>query len=41
MSRFPGGAEGQAERLGKEGFTVDRKGTVSKVRNFRESLVRL
>jgi len=37
FSRFPGGAEGQAERLRQEGFAVDSKG---KVPNFRESLVR-
>jgi alkylated DNA nucleotide flippase Atl1 len=41
ITRFPGGAEGQAERLRSEGFTFDRKGTVSKVANFRESLVLL
>jgi hypothetical protein len=39
MSRFPGGAEGQAERLRKEGFTLDRNGKTPKVANFRESLV--
>ena len=41
ISRFPGGAEGQAERLRKEGFTLDRKGKTPKVVNFRESLVPL
>jgi hypothetical protein len=41
IAQFPGGAEGQAEHLRKEGFTFDRKGKVSKVTNFRESLVRL
>jgi hypothetical protein len=41
ITQFPGGAEGQAERLRKEGFTLDRKGKVTKVKNFRESLVRL
>jgi hypothetical protein len=41
MNRFPGGAEGQAERLRKEGFTLDRKGKTPKVANFRESLVPL
>ena len=41
MTRCPGGAEGQAERLRKEGFTLDREGKVPKVKNFRESLVRL
>lgn len=40
IARFPGGAEGQAERLRKEGFTLDSKGKVPKVKNFRESLVR-
>jgi 6-O-methylguanine DNA methyltransferase, DNA binding domain len=40
ISRFPGGAEGQAERLAKEGFALDRKGKAPKVKNFRESLVR-
>ncbi len=41
MNRFPGGAESQAERLQKEGFTLDRKGKTPKVTNFRESLVPL
>jgi alkylated DNA nucleotide flippase Atl1 len=41
MNRFPGGADGQAERLRKEGFTLDRKGKTPKVTNFRESLVPL
>jgi 6-O-methylguanine DNA methyltransferase, DNA binding domain len=40
ITRFPGGAEDQAERLRKEGFTLDRKGKVPKVKNFRDSLVR-
>ena len=40
IARFPGGAEGQAERLTKEGFALDRRGKVPKVKNFRESLVR-
>ena len=40
MTRFPGGAEGQAERLRKEGFTLDTKGKVPKVKNFRESIAR-
>jgi hypothetical protein len=40
ITRFPDGVEGQAERLRKEGFTLDRKGKVPKVKNFRESLVR-
>jgi hypothetical protein len=41
MARFPGGADGQAEHLRKEGFTVDRRGKAPKVTNFRESLVSL
>ena len=41
INRFPGGAEGQAERLRKEGFTLDRKGKTPKVMNFRQSLVPL
>jgi len=41
IARFPGGAEGQAQRLRKEGFTLDRKGRAPKVTNFQESLVRL
>ena len=40
MTRFPGGAVGQAERLSKEGITLDRKGKAPKVANVRESLVR-
>ena len=39
MNRFPGGAEGQAERLRKEGFMLHREGKVPKVKNFRENLV--
>ena len=39
ITRFPGGAEGQAERLIKEGFTLDSKGKTPKVTNFRESLI--
>ena len=39
MSRFPGGVEGQATLLRKEGFALDRKGKAAKVRNFRENLV--
>jgi alkylated DNA nucleotide flippase Atl1 len=41
INRFPGGAEGQAERLRKEGFMLDRRGKTPKVMNFRESLVPL
>jgi hypothetical protein len=40
MSRFPGGVDGQTTLLRKEGFTVDRKGNLAKVKNFKESLVR-
>jgi alkylated DNA nucleotide flippase Atl1 len=41
IARFPGGAEGQAERLRNEGFALDRKGKAPKVVGFRESLVSL
>jgi alkylated DNA nucleotide flippase Atl1 len=41
MTRFPGGADGQAERLRKEGFAVDGKAKAPKIANFRASLVRL
>ena len=41
IGRFPGGAEGQAERLRKEGLQLDRKGKAPKVVNFRDSLVPL
>jgi hypothetical protein len=41
MTRFPGGADGQAERLRKEGFAVDTKAKAQKIANFRESLARL
>jgi hypothetical protein len=41
IARFPGGADGQAERLRKEGFTVDKKGKAPRIANFRESLVPL
>ena len=40
IARFPGGVAGQAALLGEEGFTIDTKGKVSKVKNFRENLVR-
>jgi alkylated DNA nucleotide flippase Atl1 len=39
IARFPGNAAGQAALLVEEGFTIDTKGKVSKVKNFRESLV--
>jgi hypothetical protein len=41
INRFPGGADGQAERLRKEGFTLDETGKTPKVMNFRQSLVSL
>ena len=41
IARFRDGAEGQAERLRKEGFALDGRGKAPKVKNFRESLVRL
>jgi alkylated DNA nucleotide flippase Atl1 len=41
IARFPGGAEGQAECLRKEGLTLDGSGKAPKVKNFRERLVRL
>jgi alkylated DNA nucleotide flippase Atl1 len=37
---FPGGVEGHAARLRKEGFTIDTEGKVPKVHNFTEDLVR-
>ena len=40
IARFPGGVEGQAALLRKEGFAVDTKQKMPKVKNFRESLVR-
>jgi alkylated DNA nucleotide flippase Atl1 len=39
IARFPGGAAGQAALLVEEGFTIDTKGKLSKVKKFRESLV--
>ena len=39
VARFPGGAEGQAALLRKEGFAIDREGKLPKVKDFRESLV--
>ncbi|HTC13795.1 MAG TPA: hypothetical protein VK692_06215 [Chthoniobacterales bacterium] len=38
IARYPGGAAGQSALLIQEGFTIDTKGKVSKVKNFRESL---
>ena len=40
IARFPGGAAGQAALLGGEGLTIDTKGKVPKIKNFRERLVR-
>jgi hypothetical protein len=40
IARFPGGAAGQAALLREEGFSIDTKGKIPKVKNFRESLVR-
>jgi hypothetical protein len=40
MGRFPGGVEGQATLLRSEGFAVEQKGKVARVKNFRESLIR-
>jgi alkylated DNA nucleotide flippase Atl1 len=38
---FPGGSAGQAARLRKEGFTIEIKRNVMKVRDFRARLVRI
>jgi alkylated DNA nucleotide flippase Atl1 len=40
FSRFPGGVEAQAALLKKEGFAVDQKGKMPKVKDFQQSLVR-
>jgi hypothetical protein len=40
MSRFPGGVEGHAALLKREGFAMDRKGKIPKVKDFQKSLVR-
>jgi len=40
IARFPGGTKGQASLLLKEGFAIDTKGKVPKVKNFKQSLVR-
>jgi len=39
MSSFPGGVEGQATLLQKEGFAMDRKGKAPKVKDFQKNLV--
>jgi alkylated DNA nucleotide flippase Atl1 len=40
IARFPGGAKSQAALLKKEGFAIDTKDKVPKVKGFSESLVR-
>ena len=40
FSLFPGGIEGHAARLRKEGFSIDTIGRVLRVHNFSEDLVR-
>src|ERR1700693_2298124 len=39
IARFPGGTKGQAALLRKEGFAIDTKQKVPKVKDFSESLV--
>ena len=39
IANFPGGIEGHAALLRKEGFTIDTTGKAPKVKNFREDLV--
>jgi alkylated DNA nucleotide flippase Atl1 len=39
MAYFPDGVKGHAAHLREEGFTIDKKGKVPKVTNFKESLV--
>ena len=40
INKYPGGIAGHAERLRKEGFTVDAKGKSAKVSKFRDRLAR-
>ncbi len=40
IARFPGGVEGHATLLRKEGFAIDTKQKAPKVKGFSESLVR-
>ena len=40
ISHFPGGVEGHAALLRKEGFTINTEGKTPKVQAFRESLAR-
>jgi len=37
---FPGGADGQSQKLQQEGFTIDTTGKAPKVKQFKASLVR-
>ncbi len=39
IANFPGGVEGHAALLRKEGFTIDTTGKAPKVKNFKEDLV--
>jgi alkylated DNA nucleotide flippase Atl1 len=39
FSRFPGGVEAQAALLKKEGFAVDQKGKIPRLKDFQQSLV--
>jgi alkylated DNA nucleotide flippase Atl1 len=38
MNYYPGGVEGQAALLKKEGFAIDKKGKTPKVKAFKENL---
>jgi 6-O-methylguanine DNA methyltransferase, DNA binding domain len=40
IARFPGGTKGQAAFLRKEGFAIDTRPKLPKVKGFSESLVR-
>ena len=40
IAKFPGGVEGHAALLRQEGYTIDTKGKIPKVKEFRENLVR-
>jgi alkylated DNA nucleotide flippase Atl1 len=39
FAAFPGGVEGHADRLRREGFTIDTQEKAAKVKNFRENLI--
>ena len=41
IARFPGGAQRHAALLKSEGFTIDTKGSVPKVKDFKEKLVQV